>query len=488
MILVLFVTAAAAQPICVGDCNGTGKVTINELLMGVNIVLGGTPVTACPALDARASGHVTVADLLRAVSAALVGCPVVLTPTESLISSPTTTPVDTIPPTATAVPVDTAAPTPMASGTATDSPSPTATAPPTHTSTATPTVISTVLALASPATYSLPDLGRQLVVTDATGDGVPDVLVGASTHVFLLRGVGDGSLQGAETLPAGSRYHTTDTLAVADMDDDGVVDLVTSETNALGTDWVITIYGQGGGAFSGESRVESPIFQPGIGRLAAADLDGDGFQDVLATNGIADSLSVFRGVGGGALQLPLNAPAGNGPSRLAVADINFDGRLDVVTANRESGDVSLLLGLGTGTFQRQRTYAVGSHTSDVAIADLNGDQILDVIATSAGANSLAVLIGDGTGDFEPAGTYQVYMPFAAAVGDVNGDGVPDAVVGGVGHLSVLLGLGQGVFGPGRWVGMESSEIAVADLDGDGALDIVSVHVSPDRVQVLLGKR
>lgn len=62
---------AAAQ--CVGDCNGDGEVTINELILGVNIALGDDPVSVCPAF--ASGGEVTIAQLIKGVNNALNGCP-----------------------------------------------------------------------------------------------------------------------------------------------------------------------------------------------------------------------------------------------------------------------------------------------------------------------------------------------------------------------------------------------------------------------------
>lgn len=60
---------------CVGDCSGMDRVRINDLIIGVNIALDVTPVSACPAFDPDGSGTVTVADLVTAVNNALNGCP-----------------------------------------------------------------------------------------------------------------------------------------------------------------------------------------------------------------------------------------------------------------------------------------------------------------------------------------------------------------------------------------------------------------------------
>ena len=60
---------------CVGDCNGNGTVTVDEILTMVNIALGNTPVTACEAGDANHDGEITVDEILTAVNNALNGCP-----------------------------------------------------------------------------------------------------------------------------------------------------------------------------------------------------------------------------------------------------------------------------------------------------------------------------------------------------------------------------------------------------------------------------
>jgi hypothetical protein len=62
--------------LCPGDCNGDGQVTVSELVLGVNIVLGVAPLAECPAMDATAEGRATVNDLVAAVRTALAGvCP-----------------------------------------------------------------------------------------------------------------------------------------------------------------------------------------------------------------------------------------------------------------------------------------------------------------------------------------------------------------------------------------------------------------------------
>lgn len=61
-------------PPCIGDCNADGTVTVDELIKGVNIVLGTLPISDCLALDANSDETVTVDELVKAVGAALNGC------------------------------------------------------------------------------------------------------------------------------------------------------------------------------------------------------------------------------------------------------------------------------------------------------------------------------------------------------------------------------------------------------------------------------
>ena len=89
--ILLFASTGRAAAQCVGDCNGDGMVSINELIIGVNIALGSQPVSACPAF-ANDQGEVDIAQLIKGVNSALNGCPATPTPTETPTVTPTETP------------------------------------------------------------------------------------------------------------------------------------------------------------------------------------------------------------------------------------------------------------------------------------------------------------------------------------------------------------------------------------------------------------
>jgi hypothetical protein len=73
-LLVVVATQAVAQDVCIGDCDGNGVVSINELLTGVNIALEREAIDGCRGFDTNADGNLQINELLGAVRSALQGC------------------------------------------------------------------------------------------------------------------------------------------------------------------------------------------------------------------------------------------------------------------------------------------------------------------------------------------------------------------------------------------------------------------------------
>lgn len=90
MLLLTLTTGAQAQ--CVGDCDSSEAVTVDEVLIGVNLALGVGSVGQCPSFDSSGDGAVTVDEVLTAVRLALEGCPAVPTATPTRPATPTVTP------------------------------------------------------------------------------------------------------------------------------------------------------------------------------------------------------------------------------------------------------------------------------------------------------------------------------------------------------------------------------------------------------------
>jgi hypothetical protein len=247
-------------------------------------------------------------------------------------------------------------------------------------------------------------------------------------------------------------------------------------------------------------------------------------------DGIADLAVAYECFGGDCSQGEVVILLGNGDgtfragatyktnarvaSWITGGDFNGDGKLDLAVSNNNcqfvpcpEGVVSVFLGRGDGTFSGPTNFNTGPEPNYIVAADLNGDGKLDLITTNncvsncngAPAEAVSVLLGDGNGGFQAhidTELHKQQYAYWAAVGDLNGDGIPDlatadyCVFGCVpvnGTMSVLFGNGNGTFRPGgdyTSVGGASST-AIGDFNGDGKLDIAAPNYT-GTVAIYLG--
>jgi hypothetical protein len=190
---------------------------------------------------------------------------------------------------------------------------------------------------------------------------------------------------------------------------------------------------------------------------------------------------------------------GKGPSPVALADVNRDGYLDILVANSDDRTLSVLLGDGRRHFHPAPGPPIptGQSPNDIAVGDLNGDGNLDLVIANTETPFLTVLLGDGQGGFRPS----PHSPFATrsfphvhgvAVGDFTGDGKLDVVTDSWGHDQILLLPGDGA-GNLRTPGLPFKtgkrpyqRLRSADFNRDGKLDVVTTDLDLNAVSILLG--
>ena len=240
------------------------------------------------------------------------------------------------------------------------------------------------------------------------------------------------------------------------------------------------------------------------GDVAVADVNGDGAADVIAANAGDGSIGVLLGDGDGAFRpVPGNAPRiGATPHLIAVGDFNSDARLDLAASSHDSNDVFVLLGDGRGGFAPApgppvAAFAgVKAHNHGLAAADVNGDGALDLTLGHQETGQIAVLLGDGKGRFaagpgSPLRLGRGFYPHALA--DVDGDGKIDLVAPDILGSAIVVALGDGRGGfaaaPGSPISVKARPfyVLLADLDGDGRTDVIATHDDIDDVDVLLGE-
>ncbi len=266
---------------------------------------------------------------------------------------------------------------------------------------------------------------------------------------------------------------------------------------------------------AGDSPARSPAFREvtiAVGKgphwISVADVNHDGYPDILVANADDGTVSVLLGDGRGQFREAAGSPvaAGHLPNDIAVADMNGDGNPDLVIADHQSPYVRILLGDGQGGFRLAPDSPVDVHSNPhphgVAVADFNGDGKPDVVTDSWGANQIELLLGDGKGGlvipgrFFPVGR-RPYERLRSA--DFNRDEIPDEVTTNLddGPVTLLRGAGKGGVrsAPGSPfpAGGKPWQVFVDDMDGDGNADLVVVPYQRDlenarenAVTVLLG--
>jgi len=331
-----------------------------------------------------------------------------------------------------------------------------------------------------------------VVLADVDGDGHLDVIAAAANEgaLQLLRGDGKGGFSPTTILARATGLHA---VAVADLDRDGDLDVLATQHDSHD---VTVLLGDGKGAFTTTdtfvARTEGAAHNHG---LAVADFDEDGALDVLTSDQAMQSVALLIGDGRGAFTIAAGSPWSLGAAAYppAVADLDGDGHDDVVSPLVGGAAVAVLRGDGKGSFTpaagapgplRERPYAL-------AIGEVTGDAHLDVVVAHDDLTIATLLAGDGKGGLASVAELELGgRGFDPRLVDIDGDGALDLVAScHPSGVAVLRGDGKGGFEPFAGspfpVGRGPSGAAAGDLDGDGRLDLAVVGFDSGDLTVLL---
>lgn len=271
---------------------------------------------------------------------------------------------------------------------------------------------------------------------------------------------------------------------------------------------------------SAETTPQNSLFQPAVrialqskpSNVELADLNKDGRLDLIVASDEAKTVTVMMGEKGG---VPFRAASARtitlteSPGEMALGDVNSDGYVDLALDHHESYNVTLLSGDANSSFspapkspivmkQGQRP-----HTHGLGLGDFNGDGKLDLATVNNEDNDISVALGDGRGGFTnaPGSPFAVGpSPYPLTLADVNGDGrldiVSNASATGPNRaqqlatsraLTLLIGDGHGGFKRND-VPLRTGQpwtAAVGDLNGDRKPDLVATHHDQSALTVLL---
>ncbi len=405
------------------------------------------------------------------------------------------------------------------------------------------------ITFAAPVLYSVDSNPTALALDTATGR--PGLLVSANQgggDVSVLADTGTtgnfsaGGITDASQTPGGTTITVTSPGHGLADGSRVIIRGVQGDTAANGA-WTISVVdadhfilnnSTANGVYSGGGYWVSPddLFRasvdvnltginPSPDAVAFGDLNNDGQMDYVVAERLQAQVAVFLSTGatdatGRPLyRSPLYFSVGSQPNSVAIGDVNHDGFADIVVACQLDNVVTVLVNVGSGLSQPDGTsyaptaLAVGPGPTQVVLADVNKDGYADLVvshnrSSASGDQGVSVIlngaVAGSTAPFanRPVAEYAAGFPASAvAVGDFNGDGNPDLVVGGdsaPGQIRLLLGNGAGGFSDGGTfaTGVTNiSSIGVGDMNDDGFADVVvaskSTGATTGGVAVLLNQ-
>ncbi len=258
-----------------------------------------------------------------------------------------------------------------------------------------------------------------------------------------------------------------------------------------GDNTIYVLLGNGDGTF----QVPEILYTKGQSPdwITAVRLRKNGPLDLAVTNADSDTVEVFPGNGDGTFQASTQTSLPQIPTFILAADVNNDGNQDLIvglTIDRDATEpqFAVLLGNGSGGFSKtifsEAIYGDPDFpvpTGWIAAGDLNNDGYLDFVVTVTGGAFSPYM--SQAGKSFPFTTYLAYIdgPMVVGLGDMNEDGCLDAVqLGTLGLLTIASGNCDGTFAQNPesvgMVGDLDPAIQIADVDGDGHLDIVGSAV------------
>lgn len=322
---------------------------------------------------------------------------------------------------------------------------------------------------------------EDVVTADIDEDGDIDIitLTPIQDKLSVFKNNGDGTYSG----PTNYTTLNAQDLEAVDIDNDGDIDIVTSNNNAK----MMSVFmnnGSGAGTFAASVDYDNGSSHNGL-NMTVADMNGDGFTDVIISN-IAGSpttvkVAVFMNSGTGTFGTPTEYAVTTSGFTLGAVDYNNDGAMDIVLADAANDEIRLWENDGTGALLSGGTLPVGDSPYNIAFAKLDSDSYIDVITPNINSDNISVRLASGGFAFfnSVSNTSVGDQPFAVVTGDMDADGDMDIITtnSADNSFSILAnnGLGNGFSSSTFTLPDYTFDLKLADVDNDGDLDIVVVN-------------
>ena len=318
-------------------------------------------------------------------------------------------------------------------------------------------------------------LTQAVAVADVNSDGLVDIIIGNELQPNqLLLNKGNASFEEVPgALPDDS--FITSAMEVADINGDQHIDLIIANFGAAEPNQLLL--NQGDGTFK-EVSDAFPSNDHNSMTIAVADMDGDGRLDILIGTGMNQQNELLLNQGDSTFKGE-NGTLGPLAYSIAVADVDGDGRVDFLIGNHNASNYAYLNKENFAIKDMPGVFPDGSSkTRNIAVADLNGDGVPDMVIGNFGEPNQVLLTQAQDGRLQEVGSdisLGNTLTSALAIGDLDGDGMPDIVIGNRDQSSnqVMINKGAGKFEEGLSIpGEQTSALALADVNADGRLDII----------------
>ncbi len=252
---------------------------------------------------------------------------------------------------------------------------------------------------------------------------------------------------------------------------------------------------------------QEPVFTtPGLTSIVLGDFNHDSLRDAVATGWSSDLIAFFPGTADTYFGDPKTIAAPGGPRDIKAADFDGDGNLDLVATLYCSNEIGIWKGDGKGGFEPAARFETRGHLPNkMQIADMNRDGHPDIVVSHCHTDdSIVIFYGGGNFDFSVSqeislGTKRDVLEREIrdiVVADFNHDERPDiaAACHASGQVVVLINEGGSPAPPLTFKfetytfdGAKPRALAAADFNKDDAVDLVVVLSSENKVELLAGK-
>jgi len=276
-------------------------------------------------------------------------------------------------------------------------------------------------------------------------------------------------------------------LAIGDLNNDGTLDLVTGGIDPSGKGKISILYGRGDGGFSENNNVNIN----GIpADLQILDIDKDGLADIVVVSNGSQTITSFINETHGQFKEKESDRVKGEPGAMGLGDFNKDGSIDLVISTPVTKEIHVYKGNGKGVFKFGATKVLDNTPSSIRVNDFVGNGLSHVLVEQKGSSSIALFAPiekSGKWEFTGVSFDMRSTPMFAKLADMDGDGVDDAVSlnAAKGEVTIKFGDANGLFLNNNTTFKTVPDIlsyVLGDFNRDGKIDLAVLN--PDNAVIV----